>query len=265
MNEPREVVASLAGAGVLAGIQWAYRSATAGVLEVYSEEAGFDPTWAGMTRFTLFRDRLDRVFACGRYAVSPGADATVSLDLLHAQLTESDIATMPDLPTDLVERADLNGSPGWAWLNVRWLLASCPYGRVGQVPWLSKSLTKQRVALQRNPDPAQPSLFDWAADGEQDGLEALLTRRTELDRTTLVVAHSQDIDHGSLELVLGRPRLNVGGGAAWHWYQDLLGTPATGGVRRIDSLPLPVVADTEPAAPVQLRHAARDDRASGER
>ncbi|HEV2782033.1 MAG TPA: hypothetical protein VGX25_21800 [Actinophytocola sp.] len=261
MSAQREVVAALTEAGVLDGIRWAYRSATAATLEIYSEEAGFDHTWAGMTRFTLFRDRLDRVFACDRYAVRDGGDATVSLDLLHAHLTELDIATMPDLPTDLVERADLNGSPGWAWRNVRWLLASVPYGRIDQVPWTSKSLTKQRVALQRNPDPAQPSLFDGAVAAELGGLEALLVRRTELDRTTLVVAHSQDVDHGDVELALGWPRLNVGGGAAWHWYEDLLRTAPAEGARRYDGTPLPAALDTSPDAPVQLRrHLATGER-----
>jgi hypothetical protein len=258
MDQPHEVISRLHDAGVLDGIRWAYRSATAAVLDIYSEDAGLDHTWAGMTRFTLFRDRLDRVFACEKYAVRPGGDASVSLDLLHAQLTELDIATRPDLPVDLVDRADLNGSPGWAWGDVRWLLAACPYGGIGQVSWVSKSLTKQRVALQHNPEPAQPSLF---AAGEVDGLEALFAERRKLDLTTLVVAHSQDIDHGDLELVLGWPRLNVGGGVAWHWYQDLLGGVPIEPGRRLDVLPQPTIPDTAPDAPVHLRR----NRASGQR
>lgn len=252
MNEQREVISRLTDAGVLDGIRWAYRSATAAVLEIYSEEAGFDHTWAGMTRFTLFRDRLDRVFACEKYAVPAGGDANVSLDVLHAHLTDLDIATRPELPADLVDRADLNGSPGWAVQNTRWLLAACPHGRIDQVSWVSKSLTKQRVALQRDPDPAQQSLF---AAGEVDGLEALFAR-PQLDLTTLVVAHSQDIDHGDIELVVGWPRLNVGGGAAWHWYQDLLGTAPADAGRRADGLPLPAALDTAPDAPVRVRRQA---------
>jgi hypothetical protein len=262
MTTHRDVVASLDEAGVLAGIRWAFLSATTRVQEDYSEAAGYDHTWAGLTRFTLFRDRLDRVFACGRYAVRAGGDATGSLDLLHAELTGLDIATMPRLPTDLVGRADLNGSPGWAWQNVRWLLASCTYGRINDLPWLRRSLTKQRVALQRNPEPPQPSLFDGVANGEIGGLEALLTSPAELDLTTLVVAHSQDIDHDGGELVLGLPRLNAGGGPAWHWVQDLLDTAPADSGRRLDGAPLPTTPDTAPDAPVHLR---RRNRASGER
>ena len=139
MIEQQDVIASFGDAGVLAGIRWAYLSATSRVLDVYSEADGHDATWAGMTRFTLFRDRLDRVFACGRYAVPAGSDAAISLDLLHAELTERDIATMPQLPPGLVVRADLNGSPGWVWQDWRWLLASCAFGKIDELPWSQKA------------------------------------------------------------------------------------------------------------------------------
>ena len=69
MGEQQEVIAELTAAGVLAGIRWAYESATRRSLESYCEADGHDPAWLGHTRFTLFRDRLDRVFACARYAV----------------------------------------------------------------------------------------------------------------------------------------------------------------------------------------------------
>ena len=85
MSERQDVITSFEGAGVLPGIRWAYLSATARVSGDYSEAAGHDATWVGITRFTLFRDRLDRVFACGRYAVREGADAELSLDVLHAE------------------------------------------------------------------------------------------------------------------------------------------------------------------------------------
>jgi len=62
----------LGDAGVLAGVRWAYLSATTRSLETYSEADGHDAAWLGNTRFTLFRNRLDRVFACERYAVHSG-------------------------------------------------------------------------------------------------------------------------------------------------------------------------------------------------
>ena len=62
MAEQQDVIADLTAAGVLTGIRWAYESATRRSLESYCEADGHDPAWLGHTRFTLFRDRLDRVF-----------------------------------------------------------------------------------------------------------------------------------------------------------------------------------------------------------
>src|SRR5690606_2619147 len=107
MSERDDLVSALDRAGVLAGIRWAFLSAADRVMEDYSEAAGHDATWVGVTRFTLFRDRLDRVFSCRRYAVAEGTDGQTSLDLLHAELTERDIATLPALDPELVGRADL--------------------------------------------------------------------------------------------------------------------------------------------------------------
>jgi hypothetical protein len=266
MTEQQEVVADFGAAGVLGGIRWAYLSATARVLDDYSEAAGHDATWVGITRFTLFRDRLDRVFACGRYAVPEGDDASISLDILRAELTERDIASMPPLATDLVTRADLNGSPGWAWQKWRWLLASCAFGKIDELPWSQKSPTKQRVALQPNPDP-DPTLFDELAADEVGGLEALFAQAQPLDRDTLVVAHSQDVDHDGRELVIGRAQLNFGGGEAWHWYQDLLETPSAEGGRATGNVPPQPGPKSVPDAPVRLRRPAAEQpgkQASGE-
>lgn len=269
MSEQQDVIEAFGDAGVLDGIRWAYESAASRVMEDYSEADGHDATWAGMTRFTLFRDRLDRVFTCERYAIPPGTDDGVSLDLLHAALTDRDIDTMPMLAPGLVSRADLNGSPGWGWQNWRWLLAAAPLGKIDELPWPRKSQTKQRVARQPDPSPAQPSLFDGIVDGEVGGLQMMLDAALKLDRETLVVAHSQDVDHGGRELVVGRARLNSGGGTAWHWKQSLLMAPPPEGGRRLGDAPMapgpdPVsVAD----APVRLRRPASTrpaDRASGE-
>src|ERR1700684_4002712 len=79
MGEQQEVMADLRAAGVLAGIRWAYESATRRSLEMYCEADGHDPAWLGHTRFTLFRDRLDRVFSCVRYAV-PAVDGGLGRD-----------------------------------------------------------------------------------------------------------------------------------------------------------------------------------------
>ncbi|OLF17419.1 hypothetical protein [Actinophytocola xanthii] len=266
MSEQQDVIGELGDAEVLAGVRWAYLSATTRSLETYSEADGHDAAWLGNTRYTLFRDRLDRVFACERYAVRSGND-DADLDLLYDQLSKRDIDTMPRLDAGLVRRVNLNGSPGWAHSERRFLLASSAFGQVDQMPWPQKSPTKQRVARQRNPEPSQPSLFEDLAFEEIGGLEAMATAEQDPDLTTYVVAHSLDPLSQQIELIFGRPRLNTGGGQAWHWRQNLLGTPPAGGGRRRDSTPLPTGPNTVLDAPVRLRRPAeerRDDHARGE-
>jgi len=263
VTEREDIIPSLGDAGVLGGIRWAYTSAAGQVYSDYSEAAGHDSTWAGTTRFTYLRDRMDRVFACGRYAVPLGEDETLSLDVLHAELSERDIRTFPKLSPNLVERADLNGSPGWTWGKWRWLLASSAFGHIDELPWPQKSPTKQRVA--RQPDPDAASLFDELTEAEVPGLAELLDRAKMLDRETLVVAHSQDIDHDGRELVIGRPQLNFGGGRAWYWTHDLLAAPPTGGAQRVPTGvdPTPDGPNDVADAPVRLR--GREESATRKR
>ncbi|MGH3569103.1 MAG: hypothetical protein ACRDRH_24380 [Pseudonocardia sp.] len=267
MSEQQDVIAELGGVGVLAGVRWAYLSATTRSLETYSEPDGHDAAWLGNTRYTLFRDRLDRVFACERYAVHSGND-DADLDVLYDQLSEQDIDIMPRVDAGLVRRANLNGSPGWAHGEHRFLLASCNFGKLDCLPWPQKSPTKQRVARQRNPEPPQPSLFDDLQPEEVGGLEAMLAAGRDLDFETYVVAHSLDPLSRQVELVLGRARLNSGGGQAWHWRQDLLGIAPADGGRRIDGTPMPTGPSTVPDADVQMRRLAqerRDSRGIGDR
>ncbi|TFV64576.1 hypothetical protein E4P41_01535 [Geodermatophilus sp. DF01-2] len=267
MSEQQDVIGEIGEVKILAGLRWAYVSATTRSLETFSEGDGHDAAWLGNTRFTLFRNRLDRVFACERYAVSSGND-DADLDLLYAELSDQDIRTMPKLEPGLVRRSNLNGSPGWAHGARRFLLASAVFGKLDELPWPQKSPTKQRVARQRNPEPPQPSLFEGLADEEVGGLEAALSAEFDLDLATFVVAHSLDPLSQQMELAFGRPRLNTGGGQAWHWRQDLLTAPPADGGRRTDDAPLPTGPNAVPDAPVRLRREADKqsrDRSNGDR
>ena len=140
MSEQQQVKVALGEAGILGGIRRAYVSAADRVAEgIRGGWPRCDLGWhlARVSRY--LRDRLDyRVFACGKYALATGGDGSVSQDLLHAELTERDVATMPHLVPDLVGTAELNGSPGWAWQGLRWLLASCAYGKIEQLPLASE-------------------------------------------------------------------------------------------------------------------------------
>ncbi|TCO37619.1 hypothetical protein EV646_1236 [Kribbella antiqua] len=247
-------------------MRWAYLSATSRSLETYSDDDGHDAAWLGNTRFTLFRNRLDRVFGCERYAVSSG-NGDADLDQLYAELSDVDIDSMPRLYPMLVRRSNLNGSPGWAHGRRRFLLASCMFGKLDKLPWPQKSPTKRLVAQQNDPEPSQPSLFEGFADEEIGGLEAALTAGRDLDLATFVIAHSLDSLSQEVELVFGRARLNTGGGQAWHWRQDLLSAPPADGGRRTDDRPLPAEPNTVPDAPVRLRRPAEEqprEQASGE-
>ncbi|WP_285027089.1 hypothetical protein [Plantibacter sp. ME-Dv--P-122b] len=263
MSERDDLVAALDSAGVLAGIRWAYLSASDRVLEDYSEAAGHDATWVGVTRFTLFRDRLDRVFSCRRYAVAEGADGELSLDILHAELNERDVKTLPKLNPELVVRADLSGSPGWSHEGTRWLLVSSEFGKLDEVPWPQKSTTKQRVAQQPTNEPDEPTLFDYLTGDERAGLATLMTG-SKLDLHTLVIGHSLDAEHGGREMAIGQPRLNSGGGSAWYWKHDLLQAPPSEGGRLRPSAPAPVGPDTTPDAPVKLRRPAAEQPTRGQ-
>lgn len=211
----------------------------------YSEDAGHDAAWAGITRHTYLRDRLDRVFASGRYTVQDGAAGGSSLDVLHAELSQRDVATFPALEPGVVRRCDLNGSPGWATDRFRFLIASAPYGQVDAIRWQQKSQTKQLVAAQPDPDPDQPFLFDAVPDDDDAEGSSVLA----LD--TLIVAHSQDIERGRRQLVIGRPRLNSE--SAWHWmYQLHNANPPT--ARPLGaSVPATGSLAPVPDAPVRLR------------
>jgi len=261
VTEKTDLIARLNNAGVLDGVRWAYASAVSRTLSDYSEDAGHDAAWLGSTRFVLFRDRLDRVFSCGKYALQSGDDASAGLDLVRVELTDKDIETMPTVDPSLVRRADLNHSPGWQVGDLRFLLASCAFGKIYSLPWPQKSTTKQTVAMQPNPEPV-PTLFDELADDEVGGLVALDDDSLDLD--TFVVAHTLDPLGQKRELVFGRPQLNHGGGDAWHWYENLLAGPPLPGGRQ--DVPKPSGPDTVPDAPVRLRKkASQRDTADGQR
>lgn len=252
MTEQQELITELSEAGVLGGVRWAFGSAVARTRQSYSELDGHDAAWVGNTRFTLLRNRLDRVFACERYTVAGSGD--VDTDVLFAELSEQDISTMPRLAPDLVQRRNLNGSPGWAYREYRFLLASSEFGKIETLPWPERSPTKQQVAAQRNPEPEQHSLFDSLADEEVGGLIGMATAaQAEPELTTYVVAHSLNVLTGEVELVLGRARLNAGGGPAWHWRENIWIVPPAGGQRGTGGTPLPTDPTPVPDAPVRLR------------
>lgn len=254
MSEQSDVIGLLREARVLDGIQWAFDSAVSLTMDTYSEQDGHDAATLGSLKFAHFRDRLDRVFSCGRYGTGDG-DQDANLDLLFASLPDRDVVSMPALGPSLVTRSDLKGSPGWLYQDCRFLLASAPYGKVDRIAWPQKSPTKQQVAQQRDPDPA-PSLFDAFDPDEVGGLTELV-HLTEPDVRTFVVGHSLDPLTRRMELVFGRTRLaEVRGESSWRWSENLLVLSPVGGGRRLDDAPHSNAPDTTADAPVRLRRGA---------
>ncbi|HUN36761.1 MAG TPA: hypothetical protein VMU95_32600 [Trebonia sp.] len=230
MDEQAEVIGALRQAGVLVAIRWAYESAVRRALETYSPQDGHDTPWLGNTRYVLFRDRLDRVFRCDRYAVSV-SDAEVDPDQLFAELSEQDVATFPRVEPGTVVRHDLHGSPGWTCQAGRFLIASGDFGFVRTLPWAYKSRTKRIVAMQRPPvtdfEDVLFGLDDLLGPGLGVGLASGQPRHRPVDPRhipdlpTFVVAHSLEPWSAETELIFGRPRMNAAGGSAWYWLEDL--------------------------------------------
>lgn len=264
MTERDDVLGMLDQWGALRAFCWAYGSAAARVLEDYSEDAGHDVAWFGYTRHKLFCDRLDRVYSCGRYAVPDDADGRSSLDVVRAELTQHDIDTMPMIPPRTVVRSKLNQSPGWTVGDTRLLLQSIPPGKGSEsITWVSTRPTKRLVASQPSSDSTMPSLFDTLEPHEQIDLSALFPQPAPLDVRTLVVAHALNPLTGARELVLGRPRLNDGGGRPWHWTHNLLQNPPSNGDRVRPASPAPSRPDAVPDAPVKLRRRAGESMIEG--
>ena len=134
-------------------------------------------------RGPLFRDRLDRVFACDRYSLGAGSEPAAGLDILYAELTERDVATLPIIDPELVYRSDIDGSPGWTSAALRFLLASCRFGQIDQILWSQKSPTKQRVAKQSNPGPRKGLMFPEPTGNEISGLNNMLPPRERMQRS----------------------------------------------------------------------------------
>jgi len=256
MTEHDDVIQTLRTQGALAGLVWAYHSATERTLGDFSEAAGHTASWLGFTRFTLLSDRMDRVFSCRKYSLHAEASPNESLDLLHAELTKDDIDAMPQIDSALVQRADLKGSPGWVCGQRRFLIASFGFGEIDEISWSQKSPTKQRVAHQQSPDSVQEGFFDDLPEDERN----VLVKRSDLEDLgfqTLVIAHSLQFNGTGSELYLGRPRFNIGGGNAWHWRENLLTEPPPSQTRQNnDPIDGPTSESNVEDAPVRLRRQA---------
>ena len=191
---------------------------------------------------------------------------------------------MPHLAPGLVRRNDLRGS---ARLDLPAPLVPDRLGRVRphrHAARLEKSVTKQLVAMQPGPDHCEPSLFQDLLDRRRAARRSLpedapagialpaaqpgpaRPARLAAQAAAFVVAHTLDADTGEIELTFGLPWLNLRGGSAWHWRENLLTVPLPA-VRRTE---IPTTAKIDklsavPDAQVRLRVIDGGRRAGRER
>ena len=267
MSEQEDALDDLGRAGIVAGICWAWHSTVRKVLSDYEPATGHDQGWLGYTAHTIFRDRLDRVSSCDRFALGEDVDPSSGVDVVREGLDSVDVDTMPLLAPSLVRRADLNGSPGWRHGEWRWLLASYSHGKSDRIPWPQKSPTKQRVAAQPSPDDL--TLFGIEEVLSLDEVAIQVAKQPTVDVRTLVVAHSVDGTTSQPELYFGRTKLNSGGGYAWHWKVNLTSPPpgSEGGRTAMPQRPGSPGPNVVPDAPVKIRpgSAQRPTRQDGRR
>lgn len=221
MSYKTEALKALEECGVLDAMLWAAKSAGDRTLADYSEDAGHDGRWLGLTRHILLDDRLNRAFALGKYALPEEFDGATGADIVLAELSDNDRRTMPAIKPHTVKRANLQGSPGWSIGEHHFLIQSFHPGEVDSIRWQVLSETKQAVAAQPNPD--EPPLFDLQENSEQTP-----TVEVSSDSPILVLAHSLDPTTGASELYLGLPCLDSVNGKSWHWRKPLHKQPPTG-------------------------------------
>jgi hypothetical protein len=222
--EEEKVIAEMTDGGVLAALRWAAVSAYTRAWADYDPETGHSQTVLGITAHTLLADRQDRVFRLDKYADDDS-------DVLLAGLLRSEQESLPNV--EGVARADLNGSPAWQFGEYRWFVSSFDHGRVNDISWGRKSATKRRIAAQTSDESPDQFVLPGTYGGPPGHTLDLLTVRDLLAAggrqsvVSVVLTHSIDPHTGAIELFLGRPRLNRGGGYPWVWLHPLL--PGPGG------------------------------------
>ena len=258
MTEKEDALHELGEAGVLDALRWARRSAYARVLGDYDPDTGHDQGWVGYTGYKLMCDRLDRVFACKKYAVASDDQESVGLDVLALGLDPGEMETRPRIKPGVVVRADVSGSPGWRFGPWTWLTASFSFGEGEFISWPAKSKTKRRVASQADPDQL---VLPFEELGLSEAVE-LIRDVVRTNETVLILAHSVDRYTGQGELILGRSALNPGGGNPWSWKSDLLGNAGGPGSARPIEPQMPTGPSGNDVADVPVRLRRGSDEAS---
>ena len=247
-------LATLSSNSVAQSIAWAFSSACDRALEDFARGTGYTALSAGVGRYDLLADRLDRVFSCGEYEVAEGMES-VGLDVLYEGLTEHAIQTMPVVKAGTVVRANLRGSNGWSLGGFRFITHSFHVGEIARIDWTQASKTLQAVSRQEPAGGPPMNLLDMMLDENQREDLAAQDALPFVGLPTLVLVHALDRDTSERELAVGHSRYNDDLGGPWHWHENLLDGPTPGeSVRPAPNAP---TSDRdEPDVAVRLRPSA---------
>jgi len=203
------------------GISWAFQSACDQALEDFARGTGYTALSAGVGRYDLLADRLDRVFSCGDYEVAEGMEFA-GLDVLYEGLSPQARLTMPIVKAGRMIRSNLRGSNGWRVGGFRFITHSYPLGEVAQIDWTQSSKTLQSVSRQAPSAFVPLTLLDLILNQEQREDLAAQDAVPAVDMPTLVLVHALDRNTSDRELAIGHSRYNDDALEPWHWCESLL-------------------------------------------
>lgn len=242
------------------GIAWAFQSACDQAFEDFARGTGYTALSAGVGRYDLLADRLDRVFSTGDFEVAEGMES-VGLDVLYDGLTEQARLTMPVIKAGSVVRSNLHGSNGWAVQGFRFITHSYRLGDIASIDWMHSSKTLQAVSRQSPATFVPMTLLDELLDEEQRQDFAAQDALPTVGMPTLVLVHALDRDTSERELAIGHSRYNEESPAPWHWHEDLLGGPAPD--RSPRTVPdAPAASLDAPDVSVRLRQSGATEQAN---
>lgn len=252
-----DVLEALRRTNTVAGLAWAFDVTCEQILEDFTTGSGYGPLTAGVARYEVLADRLDRVFSCGDYEVDPGMESA-GLDVLFEGLSERARSTMPVLKAGTVKRSNLNGSNGWSVAAFRFITHAFDVSERSKLDWTRATPTVQAVARQATGTFIPATLLDQMLPAEAREDLAAQDVLPTVDLPTYVLGHALNLGTFERELIIGHSRYNDDYGNPWNWTEDLNSGTDGGSVSRPKPGAIPPRTD-EPDVAVRLRPAAASE------
>ncbi len=252
-----DVLEALHGANAVAGLSWAFGAACEQILEDFTRGSGYGAVTAGVGRYEVLANRLDRVFSCGDYAVDAGMEST-GLDFLFEGLSERARTTMPLIPAGVVTRSNLNGSNGWSVGGFRFITHAFEVGERAKLDWTRATPTVRAVSRQIPGAFVPSTLLDLILPADEREELAAQDALPVIGMPTYVLGHALNLATFERELIIGHSRYNDDLGNPWHWAEPLSGGVDGDPIARPKPGSVPPRVD-EPDVAVRLRPAAASE------